>query len=66
MQDMKNCKGLFPVLFFAFMLFSCQYKYLMGYIPAAKGSLKSESTGDCLPKTIGGTYVAGKDLNDTN
>lgn len=63
---MKNCKGLFPALFFAFMLFSCQDKYLMGYIPAAKGSLKSESTGDCLPKTIGGTYVAGKDLNDTN
>ncbi len=56
------------IIVFLLMLgfLSCQDKYLMGYVPAAKGSLKSESTGDCLPKTIAGTYSVGKELNDTN
>ncbi len=46
--------------------FSCQDKYLMGYTPTATGSLKIDSTGNCLPKTITGTYTAGKAINDSN
>lgn len=48
------------------LVFSCQDKYLMGYTPPAKGTLKSDSTGNCLPKTIAGTYTSGKALGDTN
>lgn len=32
----------------------------------SKGSLQSDVTSECLPKTIAGTYVAGKGMNDSN
>lgn len=32
----------------------------------AKGSLQSDITTECLPKTVGGVYVAGKALSDSN
>ena len=48
------------------LFFSCQDKYLMGIIPVATGSLKVDSTGNCLPKTISGTFTAGKAINDSN
>ncbi len=48
------------------LFFSCQDKYLMGVIPSATGSLKSDSTGSCLSETISGVFIAGKEMNDTN
>ena len=35
-------------------------------ISVAKGSLKSDVTDECLPKTVAGAYVAQKVLNDSN
>ena len=46
--------------------FSCQDKYLIGNIPVASGSLKSDSTGNCLSKTISGIFTTGKITNDSN
>jgi hypothetical protein len=47
------------------LFFSCQDKYLMGIISPATGSLKA-ANGDCLPKTVGGVFIAGKAVGDTN
>ena len=47
------------------LFYSCQKELSIEYGSAAKGSLQS-SAGDCLPKTLGGTYVAAKGLNDSN
>ncbi len=52
---------IIPVLFFA-----CQDKYLTATIFSATGTLQNEANGDCLPKTIVGTYIAGKELGDSN
>lgn len=53
--------GLLAVCVF----YSCQKELSVEYGSAAKGSLQS-SSGDCLPKTVNGAYVAAKSLNDTN
>ena len=63
---MNNRFIFFIAIIVATLYLSCQDKYLMGNIPVAKGSLKSESSGACLPKTLAGTYIAGKALTDTN
>ena len=46
---------------------SCQKEYSAETTDTpATGSLQSDITSECLPKTIGGTFVAGKTLNDSN
>ena len=46
---------------------SCQKEYSAETTDTpAKGSLQSDITSECLPKTIGGSYVSGKTLNDSN
>ena len=47
------------------IVYSCQKETSIEYGTAAKGSLQS-SAGDCLPKTLAGTYAASKPLNDSN
>lgn len=56
--------GLFG-LFTIGIFYSCQKELSVEYSSAAKGSLQS-SAGDCLPKTVGGAYVAAKALIDSN
>ncbi len=53
----------FITLFFT----SCQKEYSAETtdIPAT-GSLQKDITSECLPKTIAGSYVKGKTLNDSN
>jgi hypothetical protein len=53
--------GLLTSVFFI----SCQKEISYELGSAAKGSLQS-SSGECLPKNVAGTYVAGKALADTN
>lgn len=55
---------LMGLAFIAF-LYSCQKEISTEYGSAAKGTLKS-SAGDCLPKSVAGSYVANKPLNDSN
>jgi hypothetical protein len=52
---------IIPVLFF-----SCQDKYLTATIFNATGTLKNDANRECLPKTVVGTYIASKELGDTN
>jgi len=47
------------------IVYSCQKETSIEYGTAAKGSLQS-SAGDCLPKTVAGTYAPGRALNDSN
>lgn len=47
------------------LLFSCQKELSYETGQKSKGSLQS-SAGDCLPKTVNGTYTAGTALTDSN
>ena len=50
-----------------FLLVSCQKE--LSYevkTTSAQGSLQSDATDECLPKTVAGSYVARKVLNDSN
>jgi hypothetical protein len=45
---------------------SCEKEYSYQNGQQAKGSLKSSTTGDCLPSRVIGTLNAGKNLADSN
>ncbi|MEO8173805.1 MAG: hypothetical protein ABI581_12005 [Sediminibacterium sp.] len=62
---MKTSFRFYIFLILPALFFSCQKKYLTAIILNATGTLKT-SNGDCLPKTVGGTYIAGKQMGDTN
>ena len=54
---------------FTFLLttFSCKKEFSSEpNLSVAKGSLRSDDTDACLPKTVGGSYTARKVLNDSN
>jgi len=50
-----------------FIFFSCQKElsFELKNTPA-QGSLQSDASDECLPKTVAGSYVARKVLNDSN
>lgn len=50
---------------FLFFLFACQKEVSFEQGQKSKGSLQSVS-GDCTPKTVGGTFKASQALGDTN
>ena len=62
MRNLLTC--LFAVAIFT-LLNSCQKEISVEYGEPANGSLRS-SAGDCLPKLVGGSYIANKALNDSN
>ncbi len=49
-----------------FVIMGCQDKYLMGVNLPSLGSLKADSSQNCLPQKLYGTWIAGKALNDSN
>jgi hypothetical protein len=53
---------------FAFLLFlaACKKEESFEVGVPARGSLRSDVTGDCLPKTAAGAYIAGSALADSN
>ena len=53
------------VFFLSALFISCQKEVSFEIGQISKGSLQSAS-GDCLPKTIGGTYKAAQVLSDSN
>lgn len=53
------------VLLFSVFLYSCQKELSFEQGKPSRGSLQSAS-GNCLPKTVGGTYKAGEALGDSN
>ncbi len=52
-------------IIFLFLIVSCQKEKSFEQGKASKGSLQG-NFGDCLAKTINGTYTATKSLADTN
>lgn len=48
------------------VFYSCQKEISVEYGTPAKGSLQFDLTFDCTPKTVRGSFVAGKALNDSN
>jgi hypothetical protein len=63
---MKTFIHGFCFLFCAFVIFACQKELSLEKQLPSIGSLKSETTGECLPKTLAGTYKVGAGLGDTN
>jgi hypothetical protein len=63
---MKNPSLFYLSVLIPLLFFSCQAKYVREGLRDATGSLQNDANGDCLPKTIAGTYNAGKELGDTN
>lgn len=62
-------KKLIPCLLFLLVILinACQQEHSFeGPSTPATGTLQSDITGDCLPKTVNGTYEAGTALNTTN
>ncbi|MFT3681355.1 MAG: hypothetical protein QM791_13845 [Ferruginibacter sp.] len=55
---------LFAFVVTSFLFFSCQRELNFPVLPS--DGFLSNSAGDCLPKTIAGTYTAGKNLADSN
>ena len=51
---------------FILLLFSCQREYSFENGQHAKGSLQSDLTNNCLPKTITGNYIQDISLTDSN
>ena len=62
---MKKLFALFLVL--GVVLYACQKEtsFENGSTPS-HGDLQSDGTGDCFPKNVVGTYVAGTALNGNN
>jgi hypothetical protein len=62
---MKRIVTFAALIFSLFFINSCKKeKSLEGFGVPAKGSLQSDSNGDCLPKTVSGVYEAGKGLTN--
>jgi hypothetical protein len=57
--------NLLSVSLMLMFVWACQRELNFPQHPA-KGSLQEDISGDCLPKTIAGTYIKGKNLADTN
>ncbi len=62
---MRNLLAGLVGLIALFIIYSCQKEVSQEYGTSASGTLKG-NTGDCLPKLVGGSYIAGKPLNDSN
>jgi hypothetical protein len=62
---MRNLLTGIVGLLVLFVFYSCQKEVSLEYGSPAQGSLQGDR-GDCLPKLVGGSYNAGKALNDSN
>ena len=45
---------------------ACQKELSLENPAPAVATLQSDSTGDCLPKIVTGTYIAGRATSDSN
>ncbi|MDQ3682939.1 MAG: hypothetical protein M3352_07690 [Bacteroidota bacterium] len=63
---MKNLLPSLISVLFVFFLFSCQKEKSFESAAQGRGSLQADGMGDCLPKTVVGTYISNIALNDSN
>jgi hypothetical protein len=62
MKLLACCLSVVLTVFFV----SCQKEYSVEQSDPSRGSLRSDVTFDCLPKTVNGTFKSGAALGDTN
>lgn len=62
---MRNLLAGVVGLLALFIIYSCQKEVSLEYGTPAKGSLQGDG-GDCLPKLVGGSFIANKALTDSN
>lgn len=65
MYSVKLFSFVYVLLFGAFFFSSCQKEFTIE-TGTAKGSLKSDTTGDCMPVLLNGSYKKDTLLNSTN
>ncbi len=60
--------SVYPFLLIAFYLlfFACKKELSFENGQVAAGALQRDFNNNCLPPNIGGTYIAGKNFNDSN
>lgn len=63
---MRIVSAAFVTLLLFAVFVSCQKEKSFEVGAPAVGSLRSDNTGDCLPKTAVGAYIAGTALSDSN
>ncbi|RZK70651.1 MAG: hypothetical protein EOO92_20960, partial [Pedobacter sp.] len=66
---MKLIKTLTLLLMLGLLITACEKEYSEengGGTTGAVGTLKAAGTGECLPSSVQGLYVAGTALNSTN
>src|SRR5689334_1901759 len=63
---MRLISATLGVILLLGLFFSCTREKSFELGAPASGSLQSDETGDCLPKTAVGAFIAGKALNDSN
>jgi hypothetical protein len=63
---MRIISAVLCLVFLVSVVLSCTKEKSFEVEAPAVGSLKSDATGDCLPKTAGGAYIAGTALTDSN
>jgi hypothetical protein len=56
----------FCIILIAVLYYSCQDKYPVNLISPATGTLKQDTTGNCLPQQTTGTFIAGKATSDSD
>jgi hypothetical protein len=65
MIDMRNLLTCLAAIILFTAFYSCQKELSLEFGTPASGTLQS-SAGDCLPKTVAGSYIANKAINDSN
>jgi len=64
---MRRSVLYFFLVFLVFGFISCSKELsLENRKSSSRGSLKSDVSQECLPKTLEGSYIAGKSFNDSN
>jgi len=63
---MKNLVSSVSITILLSLFFSCQRELSFEAGPPSVGSLKKDLNNNCMPIIIGGTYIAGQNIGDSN
>jgi hypothetical protein len=63
---MKTLKAVTLILLIILSVTSCQRELSIDPLSPAKGSLKNDSTGDCLGNVVSGNYQVATKMNNSN
>ena len=63
---MRTLPSVLAVLISLLLLTSCEKELSLETDPPSAGTLKSQTTGECLSSSVNGIYKVAKALTDTN